>query len=150
MLFIALTGGTAAERENIAAGLVTASRGNLLPLANDGADVRYQGRRAKHLAASLAAQEEQRARSLGAALEQGKSRWRQGLVVVHCLTEREAALVRERDGVIWHLYSRPSQTVVIRNGDPMVTDGENGFGHVLSPLEALSELLLARGANGRP
>lgn len=72
----------------------------------------------------------------------------QGLLIVHCTTEEEAQIVRAKGGVLWHLYSRPSSQVVIRNGDTMIADGEKGFKHVRSPLEALSEAMLARLANG--
>lgn len=149
MLFIALAGGSPAERESIAAQLIKAGRGDILPIANDGSDARYKGRRAKHLLASLNAQEDQRSRALRAALEQGSRGWRRGLVIAHCLTEGEAALVRARGGVIWHLHSRPSVAVVIRNGDPIVTDGEDGFAHVRSALEALSELILVKRSHGK-
>lgn len=149
MQFIALAGGSAAERESIAARLIEAGRGNFLLLANEGPDARYPGRRTKHLMAALTAQEEQRASALGAALKQNARGWRRALVIVHCLTEGEAAIVRERGGVLWHLHSRPSVTVVIRNGDTIITDSEQGFGHVRSPLEALSELIVDVRSHGQ-
>lgn len=65
-------------------------------------------------------------------------------MIAHCLTEQEAQEVRDRGGVVWHLYSRPSGSVSIRLGDVMVTDGQAGFRHVREPLEALSELILSR------
>lgn len=73
-----------------------------------------------------------------------------GLVVVHCLTPEEADLVRESGGEVWHVYgAKPSALVPIRRPDRMVTTGENGFAHVLAPLEALSEYLMALGVAAR-
>lgn len=73
-----------------------------------------------------------------------------GLVVVHCLTPEEAELVRESGGEVWHVYgSKPSALVPIRRPDRMVTTGENGFAHVLAPLEALSEYLMVLGLSAR-
>ena len=71
-------------------------------------------------------------------------------MIVHCLTLEEAALVRESGGEVWHVYgAKPSALVPIRRADRMVTTGENGFAHVLAPLEALSEYLLAMGLSVR-
>jgi hypothetical protein len=73
-----------------------------------------------------------------------------GLVIVHCLTPEEATLVRESGGEVWHVYgAKPSALVPIRRADRMVTTGESGFSHVLAPLEALSEYLLAMGLTTR-
>lgn len=73
-----------------------------------------------------------------------------GLVIVHCLTLEEAAVVRESGGEVWHVYgSSPSALVPIRRADRMVTPEGSGFGHVLTPLEALSEYLLAMGLAAR-
>lgn len=73
-----------------------------------------------------------------------------GLVIVHCLTLEEAAVVRESGGEVWHVYgSSPSALVPIRRADRMVTPEGSGFAHVLTPLEALSEYLLALGLAAR-
>lgn len=128
-MLIALSGGSPAQRERIAARLIESGKARLQ------AYVQHEPK---------ASHPYRRAHVLRAALEQGGHRGRQhGLVVVHCLTEQEAVLVREQGGVLWHLYSRPSARVVIRAGDCMVVDDDEGEDHIRAPLEALSELLLA-------
>lgn len=73
-----------------------------------------------------------------------------GLVIVHCLTPEEAAVVRESGGEVWHVYGpNPSALVPIRRADRMVTPEGTGFAHVLTPLEALSEYLLILGLAAR-
>lgn len=129
-MLIALSGGSPVEREAIAARLVDSGKAGLQAFSSPEPKSSYPA---------------QRLRILREALRGGALRSRaKGVVVSHCLTEEEACLVRELGGAVWHLYSRPSALVVIRNGDRIVVDDEDGFGHVRAPLEALSELLLAR------
>lgn len=120
-LLVALSGGKPAEREAIARRLVDSGRVPLSAFSQPAPKAAYPAQRAKILRTAL--------RGRDPAL---------GVVVAHCLTEREAEAVRELGGVIWHLYSRPSALVVIRNGDQIVTDDEGGIGHVRAPLEALA------------
>lgn len=135
MLLIALSGGTAAERVAIADRLVESGKGQLVAFAQATPKSDFGPARARILRDALEGMEEAPA-ALG------------GVVVVHCLTEEEAELVRNRGGVVWHVYGTPSGLVVIRHGDPIVTDGQAGFRHVREPLEALSELLLSRLSTG--
>ncbi len=138
MLLIALSGGTAAERVAIADRLVESGKGQLVAFAQATPKSDAGPARARILRDVLAGMEEAPA-ALG------------GVVVVHCLAEEEAELVRAQGGVVWHVYGTPSGLVVIRHGDPIVTDGLAGFRHVREPLEALSELLLSRlSAGGAP
>ncbi|WP_287383227.1 hypothetical protein [Ralstonia sp.] len=138
MLLIALSGGTAAERVAIADRLVESGKGQLVAFAQATPKSDAGPSRARILRDALAGMEEAPA-ALG------------GVVVVHCLAEEEAELVRAQGGAVWHVYGQPSGLVVIRHGDPIVTDGLAGFRHVREPLEALSELLLSRlSAGGAP
>lgn len=138
MLLIALSGGTVAERVAIADRLVESGKGQLVAFAQATPKSEYGATRARILADALEGMEDA-PNALG------------GVVVVHCLAEEEAELVRSRGGAVWHVYGMPSGLVVIRHGDPIVTDGMAGFRHVREPLEALSELLLARlSAGGAP
>lgn len=87
-----------------------------------------------------------RANTLARALEGTKSS-RQlvpAMVFAHVLTEEEAVVIRKHDGFVWHVEGAPSQLVVIRQGDLLVTETEGGERHFLDPIEALSEALLAR------
>lgn len=120
-MLIALSGGKPAEREAIARRLSAAGQAPLSVFAQRAPKAAYPAQRAELLRNALAG-----------------SASAQGLVVAHCLTEREAALVREAGGSIWHLYSRPSALVEIRLGDLIVTCDECGTGHVRAPLEALA------------
>lgn len=126
-VLIALSGGKPGEREEIAQRLIAAGRAPLSVFAQREPKAAYPAQRAGLLRTALA----------------GSSN-AQGLVVAHCLTEREAALVREVGGSIWHLYSRPSALVEIRLGDLIVTCEECGTGHVRAPLEALAQLTECR------
>lgn len=127
-MLIALSGGSPREREAIALRLVQSGKAGLQVYSQPLPNPRSAHRRLALLCQAME----------GAALHSQVK----GTVVAHCLTESEAGLVRELGGVIWHLYSRPSAEVVIRNGDPVVIDGDHGTGHLLAPLEALSELML--------
>lgn len=135
MLLIALSGGDAAERLAIADRLVESGKGQLVAFAQATPKAEHGVTRARILREALEGLD-----SAPAALG--------GVVVTHCLSEEEAEEVRARGGVVWHVYGRPSGLVVIRHGDPIVTDGQAGFRHVREPLEALSELLIARLASG--
>lgn len=137
MLLIALSGGTPSERVDIADRLVSSGKGQFASYAQATPSADYGLRRREVLRAFLG--------DAGVASEAPSAV--EGLVIAHCLTEQEAQEVRARGGVIWHLYSRPSGSVSIRQGDVMVTDGQAGFRHVREPLEALSELILSRLAN---
>lgn len=133
MLLIALSGGTPSERVDIADRLVTSGKGQFAAYAQATPSADYGLRRLEVL------------RNFLGGADGEEEYWPvQGMVITHCLTEQEALEVRARGGVIWHLYSRPSGSVSIRQGDVMVTDGQAGFRHVREPLEALSELILAR------
>lgn len=129
-MLIALSGGSPSEREAIATRLMRSGKARLVEFSRPAPKGCYGAQRLSVLRAGLGKQAA-RARPVG-------------VVVTHCLCEQEAALVRELGGVVWHLYRRPSATVVIRNGDPIVTDCDDGWAHVRSPLEALSELMLAK------
>lgn len=129
-MLIALSGGSPREREAIAQRLVGSRHARLVEFSRPAPKGCYGVARASVLESGLG-RLSARARPVG-------------VVVTHCLSEQEAALVRTLGGAVWHLYSRPSAMVVIRNGDAIVTGGEDGFQHVRSPLEALSELLLAK------
>lgn len=137
LLLIALSGGTPSERVEIADRLVSSGKGQFAAYAQATPSADYGLRRLEVLRAYLGNADE----------PSGSSSPVEGLVIAHCLTEQEAQEVRARGGVIWHLYSRPSGSVSIRQGDVMVTDGQAGFRHVREPLEALSELILSRLAN---
>lgn len=124
---IALVGGKQVEREDIARRLVASGMAPLSAFALREPCARYPHQRAGLLRAAVA--------GLGGA---------EGLVITHCLTEREAKTVRELGGTVWHLYSRPSAMVVIRNGDQIVTSDPRGLGHIRAPLEALAQQLERR------
>lgn len=89
-----------------------------------------------------------RANTLARALEGAKAGRQpvEGLVFTHVLTEEEARVIRKHGGFVWHVCGMPSNNVVIRQGDLLVTETEGGERHFLDPIEALSEVLLARGA----
>lgn len=133
MLLIALSGGSPEERVAIADRLVASGKGclaafaQMTPSANCG---------------------ESRARLLRDVLG-GTGAIPGGLIIVHCLTQEEAQVVRQAKGAQWHVYGKPSSFVPIMRGDTIVTDGENGFQHVRDPMEALSELM-QREAAKRP
>lgn len=134
MILIALAGGTATERTEIADRLVTSGKGRLVALSQPTPGTDFNLRRAENLRYWLDAPDAQDAPPSSV----------EGVVVTHCLTEQEAAEVRKRGGVVWCCYSKPSSYVLIRNGDLMIAEGGAAPLHVLEPLEALSELLLAR------
>lgn len=131
MFLIALAGGVATERAAIAAQL-TESRIQAFDLATPSTD--FAHRRVELLRQVLDA-------------PHAAPHVADGLVITHCLTEEEAQEVRQRGGVVWHLYSRPSASVLIRLGDRMVAIERAEPPHVLEPLEALSELMIARLAS---
>lgn len=142
MFLIALSGGESADRERIADCLVVSGKSRLASYAMY-PPVRSEGARKlppldgparmKHLAEVVEGLE-------------GQSPVSGGLVIVHCLTFEEAKLIRESGGEVWHVYgSSPSSLVPIARADRMVTPEVGGFGHVLTPLEALSEYLLSMG-----
>lgn len=129
-LLIALSGGSPQEREAIAHRLLASGKGLSVEFNRRTPKACYGAQRLSQLRSGLG-MSAPRKRAVGT-------------VVTHCLSEQEARLVREQGGVVWHLYNKPSSFVVMRNGDPVVADGEDGFAHVRSPLEALSELILAQ------
>lgn len=149
MFLIALSGGESAERERIASRLVSSGKARLAayalypPMSRKGAVSARQFRSVDGVG---------RSRILADALDglESKPQLSGGLVIVHCLSEEETQLVRESGGVIWHVYGHnPSTLVPIRREDRMVTPDGNSFAHVLEPLEALSEYMLAMGLAAR-
>lgn len=147
MFLIALSGGEIADRERITDRLVESGKARLAGFAMN--PPLRRGAPAKKLPALDG---QSRAARLAEVIDGLESRppVAGGLVIVHCLTREEAAVVRESGGEVWHVYgAKPSTLVPIRREDRMVTMGENGFGHVLAPLEALSEYLLALGLAAR-
>ena len=133
-MLIALSGGRSAEREEIADHLISSGKGQFAAYAQATPSADYALRRAEILRTYLKVPGE----------DFDKPSPVEGMVVVHCLSEEEATEVRSRGGVVWHLYSKPSDAVGIQRGDVIVTTGAQGFRHVRAPLEALSELILAR------
>lgn len=128
MLLIALSGGSVAEREAVADALVSSGKGGFAAFAQHTPNANSGARRAEVLRGVLDGSDQSRI---------------PGLVVVHCLAEEEAMVVRRYGGVIWHVYGAPSKLVHIRQGDPIVTAKPEGFRHVRTSLEALSERLQA-------
>jgi len=86
-----------------------------------------------------------RARAMADAL-QGAAKGRQvvrGLVFTHVLTEAEAAVIRNHPhGHLWHLTGPVSAIVPMLRGELLVTPRNGGHGHLLDPVEALSEVLI--------
>lgn len=143
MFLIALSGGEIADRERITDCLVTSGKARLAGFA-----MNPPLRRGANVKKLPPLDGKTRAARLAEAIEGLEARppVAGGLVIVHCLTLEEAAVVRESGGEVWHVYgAKPSALVPIRRADRMVNIGENSFGHVLSPLEALSEYLVALG-----
>lgn len=134
MLLIALSGGRPAERVEIADRLISSGKGQFAAYAQTSPSADYALRRVEVLRTYID----------GPAESFDKPSPVEGMVVVHCLSEEEATEIRSRGGVIWHLYSKPSDDVGIQRGDVIVTNGEQGFRHVRTALEALSELILTR------
>jgi len=133
LLLIALSGGTDEQRVTIADGLVACGKESLAAFAMTSPSYRAPLGRSRILRAAL-----ERATSHAAESPAG------GLVIVHCLTEEEAAEVRAHGGVIWHVYNGVSRLVEIRQGDTIITTKAESFRHVLTPLDALSELVVPR------
>lgn len=147
MFLIALSGGEIADRERVTDCLVGSGKARLAGFAMN--PPLRRGATEKKLPPLDG---KARAARLSQAIEGLEARppVAGGLVIVHCLTPDEANVVRESGGEVWHIYgAKPSALVPIRRADRMVTLGENGFGHVRSPLEALSEYLLALGLAAR-
>ena len=133
MLLIALSGGTEAERIAIANRLVESGKESLAAFAVTTPGINRPLRRSMILRDALDTALDKRAKNPAG-----------GLVIVHCLTEEEASVVRAHGGAIWHVYGTPSDHVVHRRGDLSVTARGDSFRHVLAPLDALSELVLPR------
>lgn len=133
MLLIALSGGTDEQRVTIADALVASGKESLAAFAMTSPSYRAPLGRSRILRAAL-----ERAVSHAAESPAG------GLLIVHCLTEEEAAEVRAHGGVIWHVYNGVSRLVEIRQGDTIITTKSESFRHVLTPLDALSELVVPR------
>lgn len=147
MFLIALSGGEIADRERITDCLVRSGKARLAGYALNPPVQRFAS--AKKLPPLNGAV---RAARLSQAIDGLECRppVAGGLVIVHCLTLEESTVVRESGGEVWHVYgAKPSALVPIRRPDRMVTTGESGFSHVLAPLEALSEYLLAMGMAAR-
>ena len=132
MLIISLSGGTESSRTLIAEQLTNSKKESLKslylrdPLASP-------HRRANNLRRALSDAQTQTAKPPAG-----------GLVIVHCLTEKEARLVRWHGGFLFHVYEQPSSQVINRFGDLNVTCKEKSFRHVLSPIDALSEVACSR------
>lgn len=133
MLLIALSGGTDAERIAIADRLIESGKESLAAFAVTSPGINRPLRRSMILRDALDTAQDPRAKNPAG-----------GLVIVHCLTEEEAVVVRAQGGAIWHVYGTPSDRVVNRQGDLNVTAKGDSFRHVLAPLDALSELVLPR------
>lgn len=147
MFLIALSGGEIADRERITDSLVTSGKARLAGFAMN--PPLRRGATVKKLPPLDGKARAARLTQVIDGLE-ARPPVAGGLVIVHCLTLEEATVVRESGGEVWHVYgAKPSALVPIRRADRMVTLGENGFGHVLAPLEALSEYLLALGLAAR-
>lgn len=131
MLLIALSGGSPEERVAIADRLVASGKGHLAAFAQMTPSVNCGPRRAALLRDVLG----------------GTGAIHGGLIIVHCVTQEEAQVVRQAKGAQWHVYGKPSSFVPILRGDTIVTNAENGFEHVRDPLEALSELMQREAAN---
>lgn len=131
LLLIALSGGTDAERTAIADRLVESGKESLAAFSVTTPGTNRPLRRSMILRDAL-----------DTALDKGTKNPAGGLVIVHCLTEEEACVVRAHGGAIWHVYGAPSDRVVMHRGDLNVTAKPDSFKHVLSPLDALSELVL--------
>jgi hypothetical protein len=145
---IALSGGTTAERSEIAERLVVAGKGRLTLCAQaelkPGSGVKRDRQLAGRQAAARAHLLSESLKGLENPRMQGR-----GYIVAHCVTAEEAAVVRECQGAIWHVYSRPCSRVAIQRGDPIVTATDGSFAHVREPVEALSEYLLTVGRTQR-
>lgn len=61
-----------------------------------------------------------------------------GCVFSQVYTESEAEVIRAHGGVIWHLQGQPSDQVMIRKGDQMITLTPGGDRHYADAVEALS------------
>jgi hypothetical protein len=138
-MLIALSGGTAAERKELAESLRADSRGGLVLHEQERPGMPSATNRCSPATVSTL-----RAGLLAEILS-GRSP-RNALILVHCLAEQEADLVRAQGGSVWHLYGEPSRHVVIRKGDPIVSRLRGVPGHVVEPLEAYSQMVLAKRA----
>lgn len=129
MLVIGLAGGTLEQREAIAARLQADGGRQLAVMSVTGYRIG-----------------DGRANTISRALDKARTGREvvPGLVFAHVLTEEEAVVIRKHRGHVWHVYGVPSRNVVIRHGDQLVTEREGGERHFLDPIEALSEVLLAR------
>jgi hypothetical protein len=146
---IALSGGKTAERNNVAAQLLEAGKGRLTLCAQaDLASLRGHLREVQLVGSQAIARARLLSQSLGGL--QGPDMQGRGFIVAHCLTAEEAQVVRELDGAVWHVYSRPCSRVAIRKGDAIINgDGGGSFRHVREPIEALSDYLLASRGQSR-
>jgi hypothetical protein len=127
MIIIGLAGGKPCDRKEIGERLERFGR----------------GLKALDTSAARGSQTATRLRDLAAALNTaGYNRSLAGLVCINVMTEAEAEEIRRRGGVIWHVMGTPSESVVIRQGDALVTHMQGGCRHFLDPMEAFSEVLL--------
>jgi len=128
MIIIGLAGGKPCDRSEIA---VRLERFGMRIKAVETSSAYKPAIRLRHLCAVLG--DAQRNRAL------------MGVVCTHVVAEEEAAEIRRRGGVIWHVMGPPSESVLIRQFDPLVTHMQGGCRHFLDPMEALSEELLKAG-----
>ncbi|WP_110636283.1 hypothetical protein [Salinicola salarius] len=140
MIFIGLAGSTMARRDNMGLAIVEAGmrmaggprrlvrHGICSPEPTDVRDEITRARRTRELAQDM------------------RGTKFSGAVFTHVLTEEEARAIRDMGGEIWHVEGMPSDRVVIRRLDQMVTDTEGGSRHYLDATEALSEMVLQAAA----
>ena len=69
-----------------------------------------------------------------------------GIVAFNVMTLEEAAEIRCRGGVIWHVMGTPSESVPMELNDPKVTHMQGGCRHFLDAMDAFSEHLLSIAA----
>ncbi|MCI8212602.1 hypothetical protein AUC61_24015 [Pseudomonas sp. S25] len=130
---IALSGGNPAARTAIADHLIESGKESLAAFSITSPGVNRALRRSMILRDAL-----------DTAFDKSTKNPAGGLVIVHCLTEEEARVVRANGGSIWHIYGAPSDQVVNRPGDFNITTQPESFRHVLTPIDALSEMVVPR------
>jgi hypothetical protein len=68
-----------------------------------------------------------------------------GLLITHVMSCEEADAIRARGGRLLYVQGAPSEVIPITLEDLAVTVTPGGYGHYLDPVEAYSEVLLAKG-----
>lgn len=137
MLLIGIAGANALVREQVAAlmaasGVCVVSRYSD-PLKGRFCSPREHGHRMERLNEMISATPAKGARCL---------------VVTHVMQEAEAVRIRELGGFMAHCEGVPSNEVVIRRGDLLVTDIKGGYRHFIDAAEALSELWVREQRGG--